>query len=98
MYRGSSIELNALGGSWRCRKCQKNRLLHVWVSTRDLWSRQSVGNAKNRLLLVLGRDMKFLITTEFFLVLCRDMVSDVKPSKLSQHGFLCCDRGSSSLS
>ena len=23
MYRGSSIELNALGESWRCRKCQK---------------------------------------------------------------------------
>ena len=79
MYRGSSIELNALEESWRCRKCQKNRLLHVWVLTGDLWSRQSVGNAKNRLLLVLGRDRKFLITTEFFLVLCRDTVSDVKP-------------------
>ena len=23
MFRGSSIELNALGESWRCRKCQK---------------------------------------------------------------------------
>ena len=24
MYRGSSIELNAFGESWRCRKCQKH--------------------------------------------------------------------------
>ena len=37
MHRGSSIELNALGESWRCMKCQKNRLLHVWVITEDSW-------------------------------------------------------------
>ena len=35
----------------------KIRLLHVWVATGDSWSRQSVGNAKNWLLLVLGLDM-----------------------------------------
>ena len=25
MYKGSSIELNALGESWRCRKCKKKK-------------------------------------------------------------------------
>ena len=35
--------------------------------------RQSVGNAKNKLLLVLGSDKEFLIVTEFFLVLCCGM-------------------------
>ena len=44
----------------------KKRLLHVWVGIGDSWSRQSAGNAKNRLLLVLGRDRKFLVATEFF--------------------------------
>ena len=73
MYRGSSIELNALGESWRCRKCKKkNRLLHVWVTTGDYWSQHSAGNAKNKLLLVLGRDREFLVTIEFFLVLCNN--------------------------
>ena len=59
----------------------KNRLLHVWVVTGDSWLRQSAGNAKNRLLLVLGRDRGFLVATEFFFgfvsrqeFLCRDMV------------------------
>ena len=28
----------------------KNRLLHVWVAIGDSWSRQSAGNAKDRLL------------------------------------------------
>ena len=50
----------------------KNRLLHVWVTIGDSWSRQSVGDAKNRLLLVLGRYREFLVAIEFFLVLCRD--------------------------
>ena len=50
----------------------KNRLLHVWVVTGDSRSRHSVGNAKNRLLLVLGRKREFLVVTEFFLVRCRD--------------------------
>ena len=45
---------------------KKNRLLHVWVAIRDSWSRQSAGNAKNRLLLVLSRDREFLVVTEFF--------------------------------
>ena len=48
----------------------KNRLFHVWVATGDSWLRQSVGNAKNKLLLVLGRDKEFLVAAEFFLVLC----------------------------
>ena len=50
----------------------KIRLLHVWVTIRDSWSRQGAGNAKNWLLLVLGQDREFLLATEFFLVLCRD--------------------------
>ena len=72
MYRGSRIELKALGECLRCRKCQKNRLLHVWVAIGDSWSRQSGRNAKNRLLLVLDHDREFMVVTEFFLVLCRD--------------------------
>ena len=48
----------------------KNRLLHVWVVTGDSWLRQSVGNSKNKLLLVLGCDKEFLVAKEFFLVLC----------------------------
>ena len=51
---------------------EKIRLLHVWVTTRDSWSRHGAGNAKNLLLLVLGRDRGFLVATEFFLVLCHD--------------------------
>ena len=50
----------------------KNRLLHVWVATGDSWLRQSAGNAKNMLLLVLRRDRNSW-STEFFLALCRDM-------------------------
>ena len=34
----------------------KNRLLHVWVTIGESWSRESARNAKNRLLLVLGHD------------------------------------------
>ena len=45
----------------------KNRLLHVWVTTGDSWWLQSAGNAKNKLLLVLGRDKEFLVAIEFFL-------------------------------
>ena len=44
----------------------KKRLLHVWVATGDSWSGQSAGNAKNKLLLVLGCDREFLVATEFF--------------------------------
>ena len=47
----------------------------------------------------------FWVTTEFFPgsvsrqeFLCSDMVLRFKAIKLLQHGFLCCDRGSSSLS
>ena len=55
----------------------KIRLLHVWVATGDSWLRQSVRNAKNWLLLVLGRDKEFLVVIELFLVLCRDRNSCV---------------------
>ena len=50
----------------------KNRLLHVWVATGDSWSQQSAGNAKRKLLLVLGLDREFLVVTEFFLVMSHD--------------------------
>ena len=79
MYRGSSIEFNALGESWRCRKCQKigycmfgsrqgipGRDKGFLVATRDSWSQQSTRNAKNMLRLVLGRDKGFLVVIEFF--------------------------------
>ena len=57
----------------------KIRLLHVWVGKGDSWSRLSARNAKNWLLLVLGRNREFLVATEFLF------------GFVSQQGFLCHD-------
>ena len=53
------------------------RLLHVRVTT-GVPCRDSVGNAKNWLLLVSSCDREFLVATEFYLVLCHDKNSCVK--------------------
>ena len=86
----------------------KNRLLHVWVATGDSCSRQSAGNAKDMLLLVLGRDRELMVVTEFFLVMrCHrnncvatwfHILSHKNCRNMAFFFFFFCDRGSSSLS
>ena len=65
MYRGSSIELNALRESWRCRKCQK-------LGYCMFGSRQGAGNSKKWLLLVLGRESFLSGSVSRQEFLCRD--------------------------
>ena len=53
-----------VGGAGNAKKKKKKK--HVWDATGNSWSQQSAGNAKIMLLLVLGRDRRFPVTTEFF--------------------------------
>ena len=66
MYRGSSIELNALGESWRCKKCQKQATACL-SHDRGVLVTTKYRKCQDRPLLVLGHDRGFLVAIEFFL-------------------------------
>ena len=72
----------------------KIRLLHVWVATGDSWSRQSVGNAKNWLLLVLGRDrVLFWFCVTIGIPVSRHGSQILINRNCRNMAFLCCDKG-----
>ena len=64
MYRDNSIELNALGESWRCKKCQEQTTACLGRDRRFLVATEC-RKCQDRLLLVLGRNRGFLVATEF---------------------------------
>ena len=66
MYRGSSIELNALGESWRCKKCQ-NQATACLGRDRGFLVATECKKCQDKPLLVLGHDKGFLVMTKFFL-------------------------------